>query len=94
MSWCSCGVMMELTVAQVAAGGLPGHPAAFVSPVLPATVHVPVDKAWILTADEQHLEIVAEVFQLHPDVQEQKNEKKKRKNNKEQGIKISFKTIL
>lgn len=62
---------MELTVAQVASGRLPSHPAAFVGPVLPATVDVPVDKARILTADEQHLEMVAEVFQFHPKVREQ-----------------------
>lgn len=61
---------LELTVAQVAAGGLPSHPAAFEGLVLPAAVDVPVDKTGILTADEQHLEIVAEVFQLHPDAQE------------------------
>lgn len=87
----SCGVMMELTVAQVASRGLPSHPAAFVSLVLPATVGVPVDKTGILTADEQHLKIVAEVFQLHPDVQKQKKTKTK---NKEQNITSSFKNIL
>lgn len=65
-----------LTFVQVATGGFPGDPAALVDLVLPATVDVPVDKAGILTADEQHLEIVAEVFQVHPGIQKHNTKNK------------------
>lgn len=56
-----------LTVIHVAPCRCPCDPAAIVNLALPLAGDIAIDEVGVLTADEQHYKIVAEVLQLHPD---------------------------
>lgn len=68
------GQIIWLTVRHVAAGSYSCHPAAIVSHGFPLAADVTVNEVGVLTADEQVLEIMTEVLQLHPDKDRQREQ--------------------